>query len=115
MARLAVVMVRPVPAWRSQDLADAEGFIQVDGERRTGLVRDLLTVIDSLRWLAGALARNGLSLRAGQIVPTGTLVTPVPISLPTRVVSMGDYRVRNASDVNDALIIRHSSLQTGQE
>jgi 2-keto-4-pentenoate hydratase len=76
-------------AWRTQDLAAAEGFIEIDGERRTGSVRDVLTAVDSLRWLAGALARNGLSLRAGEIVLTGTLVTPTPVSLPARTVSMG--------------------------
>jgi 2-keto-4-pentenoate hydratase len=49
----------------------------------------VLTAFDSLRWLAGALARNGLSLQAGQTVLTGTLVTPTPVSLPARAVSMG--------------------------
>ncbi len=76
-------------AWRTQDLAVADGFIEIDDERRTGSVRDVLTVFESLRWLAGALARNGLSLRAGQIILTGTLVPPMPISLPAQAVSMG--------------------------
>lgn len=76
-------------AWQTQDLTAAEGFIEIDGERRTGSVRDVLTPLDSLRWLAGALARNGLSLRAGQIVLTGTLVAPTPISPAARAVSMG--------------------------
>jgi 2-keto-4-pentenoate hydratase len=75
--------------WRTQELAAAEGFIEIDGERKTGSVRDVLTAFDSLRWLAGALARNGLSLQAGQTVLTGTLVTPTPVSLPARAVSMG--------------------------
>jgi 2-keto-4-pentenoate hydratase len=76
-------------AWRTQDLAAAEGFIEIDGERKTGSVRDVLTAFDSVRWLAGALGRNGLSLCAGQIVLTGTLVAPTPVSLPARAVSMG--------------------------
>jgi 2-keto-4-pentenoate hydratase len=75
--------------WRTQDLEAAEGFIEIDGERRVGSARDVLNVFDSLRWLAGALARNWLSLRAGEIVLTGTLVTPTPVSLPARTVSMG--------------------------
>ena len=76
-------------AWRTQDLAAAEGFIEIDGQRRTGSARDVLSAFDSLRWLAKALARNGLSLHAGDIVLTGTLVTPTPIALPARAVSMG--------------------------
>jgi 2-keto-4-pentenoate hydratase len=76
-------------AWRTQDLGAAEGFIEIDGERKTGSVRNVLTAFDSLRWLAGALERGGLSLRAGPLVLTGTLVTPTPVSLPARAVSKG--------------------------
>ncbi|MDB5403337.1 MAG: hypothetical protein JWQ55_5355 [Rhodopila sp.] len=42
-----------------------------------------------MAWLAKALARNGLSLRAGEIVLTGAIVTSTPVALPARVVSMG--------------------------
>lgn len=76
-------------AWRDQDLAAADGFIEIDGQRRIGSARDILSAFDSLRWLAQALARNGQSLRAGEIVLTGTLVTPTPISLPVRAVTLG--------------------------
>jgi 2-keto-4-pentenoate hydratase len=75
--------------WRTQDLAVAEGFIDIDGQRRVGHARDVLSAFESLRWLAGALARNGLGLRAGEVVLTGTLVTPTPIALPARTVAMG--------------------------
>jgi len=75
--------------WRGQDLAAASGFIEIGGQRRTGSARDVLNAFDSLRWLAKALARNGLSLRAGEIVLTGTLVAPAPVALPARAVSMG--------------------------
>jgi 2-keto-4-pentenoate hydratase len=75
--------------WRTQDLTTAAGFIDIDGQRKTGSAQDVLNAFDSLRWLAKALARNGLSLRAGEIVLTGTLVTPTPITLPARTVSMG--------------------------
>jgi 2-keto-4-pentenoate hydratase len=75
--------------WRKQDLSAAEGFIEIDGQRRTGSARDVLSAFDSLLWLAKALARNGLSLRAHDVVLTGTLVVPTPVALPARVVSMG--------------------------
>jgi 2-keto-4-pentenoate hydratase len=75
--------------WRTQDLAAAEGFIEIDGQRRTGSVRDVLAAFDSLRWLAVALVCNGLPLRAGELVLTGTLVTPTPVALPARAVSIG--------------------------
>ncbi|HET6605192.1 MAG TPA: hypothetical protein VFG62_00900 [Rhodopila sp.] len=75
-------------AWPAQDLAVAEACIDIDGERRPGSARDVLSAFDSLRWLAKALVRNGLSLQAGDIVLTGTLVPPTPISLPTRAVTL---------------------------
>jgi 2-keto-4-pentenoate hydratase len=77
------------PGWRGQDLAGTDGFIEIDGQRKTGSARDVLNAFDSLRWLAKALARNGLSLRAGEIVLTGTLVAPTPVALPARAVSLG--------------------------
>jgi 2-keto-4-pentenoate hydratase len=75
--------------WRTQDLAVVDGFIDIDGQRSTGSARDVLSAFGSLRWLARALARGGLSLRAGEIVLTGTLVTPMPVALPARGVTMG--------------------------
>jgi 2-keto-4-pentenoate hydratase len=77
------------PGWRTQDLGAAEGFIEIDGQRRTGSARDGLSAYDSLLWLAKALARNGLLLRAGEVVLTGTLVVPTPVALPARAVSIG--------------------------
>jgi 2-keto-4-pentenoate hydratase len=75
--------------WRTQDLAAADGFIEIDGVRKTGSARDVLSAFDSLRWLAGALAHNGLLLQAGEVVLTGTLVSPMPVALPARAVSLG--------------------------
>jgi len=76
-------------AWKTQDLVTAAGFIEIDGERKTGSALDILSAFDSLQWLATALARNGLLLKAGEIVLTGTLVTPTPIALPATSVSLG--------------------------
>jgi 2-keto-4-pentenoate hydratase len=75
--------------WQAQDLTVADGFIEIAGQRRTGSARDVLSAFDSLRWLAQALARNGHTLRAGELVLTGTLVPPTPIALPASQVAMG--------------------------
>jgi 2-keto-4-pentenoate hydratase len=76
-------------AWRAQDLAAAEGFIDIDGNRRSGSARDVLSAFASLLWLAKALARGGHKLRAGDIVLTGTLVPPTPVTLPAQSVAIG--------------------------
>lgn len=75
--------------WQQQDLASAEGFIDIGSNRRTGSARDGLSVFDSLRWLATALARDGLSLRAGDMILTGTLVPPTSVPLQAGTVTMG--------------------------
>jgi 2-keto-4-pentenoate hydratase len=87
--QVGFVMGAENPDWRVQDLTIAEGFIEIDGQRWNGSVRDVMTAFDSLLWLARALARGRLSLHAGDIVLTGTLVPPKPVPLPARAVSMG--------------------------
>ena len=77
------------PDWRTQDLAAAEGFIEIDGDRKSGSARSILSAFESLCWLACALARDGMVLRAGEVVLTGTLVPPVPVPADARAVSMG--------------------------
>lgn len=77
------------PDWRAQDLTAAEGFIEIDGDRKSGSARSILSAFESLCWLARALARNGRVLREGEVVLTGTLVPPVPLPPGARAVSMG--------------------------
>jgi 2-keto-4-pentenoate hydratase len=75
--------------WRTQDLSMAEAFIEIDGQRATGTARSGLSAIESLRWLARSLGRNGQSLRAGEIVLTGSITVPTAVGLPARAVRMG--------------------------
>lgn len=75
--------------WRKQDLTAAEGFIEIDGDRKTGSARSILSAFESLCWLAQALARDGMVLREGEVVLTGTLVPPVPVPPSAKAVSMG--------------------------
>jgi 2-keto-4-pentenoate hydratase len=77
------------PDWRTQDIAAAEGFIDIDGDRKSGSARSILSAFESLCWLARALARDGMALREGDVVLTGTLVPPVPVPAGARTVSMG--------------------------
>ena len=65
------------------DLAGVEGIVRCDGaEMDRGTGRDVLGhPFIPLAWLANHLARTGASLRAGDIVMTGSLV---PTRFPTR-------------------------------
>jgi 2-keto-4-pentenoate hydratase len=75
--------------WRMQDLPSVEAFIEIDGQRVIGSAHHVLSAFQSLRWLAQSLARNGLSLRAGEIVLTGSITVPTAVALPARAVTMG--------------------------
>jgi 2-keto-4-pentenoate hydratase len=74
--------------WREQDLTEAEGAIEIDGQTATGSARTVLSAFDALRWLAVKLASVGRRLHQGEVVLTGTLVPPTPISLPARSVTL---------------------------
>ncbi len=60
----------------------------IDGTVHPGSTADVVTPLDSLRWLARKLASNGQQLKTGDIVLSGSLVTPTPIALPARSVSI---------------------------
>jgi 2-keto-4-pentenoate hydratase len=66
-------------SWRDLDLARLDAEVLLDGERHAGNSAGVLGAIDSLKWLAGKLAQNGRSLKAGDIVLTGSIVPPVPV------------------------------------
>jgi 2-keto-4-pentenoate hydratase len=68
-----------VGEWRSPwpDLAEAAGTVEVNGAAiDRGHGRDVLGhPFEPLRWLAGHLGTQGETLRAGEIVSTGSMVT----------------------------------------
>lgn len=73
--------------WREMDLAQhrVEGI--VNGRAScTGLGANVLgNPRTALTWLANELSRNGLMLKAGQVVTTGTCVVPITIAPGDRI------------------------------
>lgn len=69
-----LVLGTPIPDWPQRNIAGQQVVLQVDGrERRRGTARDSLAhPLVPLTWLADALSRTGIGLRAGEIVSTGT-------------------------------------------
>ena len=85
-------------AWRSLDLVSHEvsGTVN-DGPPRTGVGANVLgDPRVALAWLANELARLGLTLRAGEIVTTGTCLVPLEIARGDRV--MMDFGVLGRVD-----------------
>jgi 2-keto-4-pentenoate hydratase len=74
--------------WHELDLSDLSATIEIDGAIIIGHSQDVLDPISALRWLVEALARHGELLRAGNIVLTGSIVTPTRVRLPVRTVSL---------------------------
>ena len=68
--------------WRGADLAAQEvtGFVG-DGPAQPGIGSNVLgDPRVALAWLANELSRNGMVLRAGEVVTTGTCVAPMTIA-----------------------------------
>ncbi len=77
------VLGRPAPdGWRELDLAAHPGqaFRNGAGAGEGAGSNVLGGPVIALTWLANELSRHGLTLRAGQVVTTGTCVKPVPIA-----------------------------------
>jgi len=70
-------------SWRSNDLAVHKVSAWIDGQKvADGIGSNVLgDPRIALAWIANELSREGLGLKAGDIVITGTCVVPVPIAV----------------------------------
>jgi 2-keto-4-pentenoate hydratase len=78
-------------SWRSTDLAEHRPWAMIDGTRfRHGYGRNVLgDPRVALAWFLNETARYSIRIRAGEIVTTGTCLTPIPISHGNRI--LGDF------------------------
>ncbi|KYG22804.1 hydratase [Bradyrhizobium sp. AT1] len=66
--------------WRAMDLVEERPVITLRGERYIGHGKNVLDdPRAALAWLANELSGLGITLRAGQVVTTGTCHPPLPI------------------------------------
>jgi 2-keto-4-pentenoate hydratase len=75
--------------WRGLLDSDLYGTIEIDGFSVQGSTAQVLCPFDSLRWLVRKLGAQGLTIGAGEIVLTGSIVKPTPISLSAKTASIG--------------------------
>ncbi|MBR0773668.1 fumarylacetoacetate hydrolase family protein [Bradyrhizobium diazoefficiens] len=75
------VLGPPAPAnWRAMDLVEERPQITLRGQHYTGHGRNVLgDPRVALAWLANELRELGITLRAGEVVTTGTCHPPLPI------------------------------------
>jgi len=88
---------------RPPDLAGIEGVVLTDGlEIARPIGRNCLgNPLNALAWLANHLAESGMMLKAGDLVSTGTLVTPCYPSEPTRI----DYRMDGLGQISCSVAV----------
>jgi 2-keto-4-pentenoate hydratase len=82
------VLGSPVPGpWRSMDLAAHRVVGTVEGRlEREGVGANVLgDPREALTWLVNELSQRHISVRAGQVVTTGTCLVPLPIAPGDRV------------------------------
>lgn len=79
-AHLFVLGAATTANWRAMDLVEERPQITLRGERHVGHGKNVLgDPRAALAWLANELRGLGLTLRAGQVVTTGTCHPPLPI------------------------------------
>jgi 2-keto-4-pentenoate hydratase len=76
------VLGAPAPAnWRALDLVEEKPVITLRGKRFIGHGKNVLGgPLIALTWLANELRQLGVTLKAGEIVTTGTCHPPLPIA-----------------------------------
>jgi 2-keto-4-pentenoate hydratase len=71
--------------WRGLDLVEQKPLITLRGEKFTGHGKNVLgDPRVALTWLANELRQLGITLRAGEVVTTGTCLPPPPIQAGDR-------------------------------
>ena len=79
-AHLFVLGEATTADWRSRDLIEERPVITLRGERFIGRGKNVLgDPRVALAWLANELSGLGITLRAGEVVTTGTCHPPLPI------------------------------------
>lgn len=79
-AHLFVLGAATTADWRAMDLVEERPLITLRGERYTGHGKNVLgDPRVALAWLANELRGLGITLRAGEVVTTGTCHPPLPI------------------------------------
>jgi 2-keto-4-pentenoate hydratase len=79
-AHLFVLGAPAMPDWRALDLAGAKPVITLRGKKFAGHGKNVLgDPRVALTWLANELRQLGVTLRAGEVVTTGTCHPPLPI------------------------------------
>jgi 2-keto-4-pentenoate hydratase len=67
--------------WRGLDLVEEKPVIALRGKQYVGHGKNVLgDPLVALTWLANELRQLGLTLRAGEVVTTGTCHPPLPIA-----------------------------------
>ena len=77
-----VVLGNPVPDWHHLDLQAAYGSMTINGEIvGDGHGSDVMGhPLEPLAWLANKLSEQGISLTAGMVIITGSIVSPKPLN-----------------------------------
>ncbi len=79
-AHLFVLGAEATANWRTLDLVEERPVIMLRGQRHVGHGKNVLGDPRlALAWLANELRGLGLTLRAGEVVTTGTCHSPLPI------------------------------------
>ena len=79
-AHLFVLGAPTASDWRALDLVEEKPMIALRGKQYTGHGKNVLgDPLIALTWLANELRQLGVTLRAGEVVTTGTCHPPLPI------------------------------------